>query len=173
MADPTEDTVNDLLASYLRDQKLSILTQFSAQLPHARGKPDFELHNNITLHGEGEWMSSYLKGHNQAISFGDIAGASGYFLIGYPDDLKKQVRRLHTLSVKPETLLAKANFRGMLKTKSSPISLFHGTLEELPKWLKNGLEGERLPQDPTEFVRLMGDFVSKLTDYLPEARFRL
>lgn len=168
MADPTEDTVNDLLAAYLRSKNLNALTQFAARLPQSRGKPDFELRNNVVLYGEGEWMSSYIDGYNQAVGFGDIQGASGYFLIGYPDELKKRVKALHIQQADPEVLLSKTTYRGMLKTKNSPISLFHGTLQEIPDWLRKGIEGERLPQDPTEFVRLMGDFVETLTHYIPQ-----
>lgn len=168
MADPTEDTINDLVASYLRSKSLNTLTQFSARLPQARGKPDFELRGDVVLYGEGEWMSSYIKGYNQAVGFGDIQGASGYFLIGYPDELRKRVKALHLQQVEPKDLLSKTAFRGMLKTKNAPISLFHGLLEEIPGWLKKGLEGERQPQDPTEFVRLMGDFVETLTHYIPQ-----
>jgi hypothetical protein len=83
----TENTVNDLIASYLRDNGLNITTQAGALVPRRR-TPDFELRNGAILFGEGEWNSTYVKGYDQAIEFGDIPGAAGYFLIGYPDELR-------------------------------------------------------------------------------------
>jgi hypothetical protein len=77
----TEDTINDLIASYMREKGFKITTQISAKLYSGNKKPDFELSNGEVLYGEGEWNSSYLKGMTQAIEYSDIAGASGYFLV--------------------------------------------------------------------------------------------
>jgi hypothetical protein len=170
LADPTEDTVNDLLASYLRSKGINILTQFSARTPHGKGKPDFELKDGVILYGEGEWMKTYLTGYDQAIGFGDIPGASGYFLIGYPDSLRSKIRKASIKSSDPAKLLGQASYRGMLKTRSRPVVLFHGQLQDIPSWLGKGLIGEEIPQDPTEFVRLMNDIVIRLTDYLPSTQ---
>lgn len=169
MPEVTEDTVNDLMASFLRDQQLSITTQVSARSSlrgHRRTKPDFELRNGAILYGEGEWDSKYVDGYNQAIGFGDISGATGYFLIGYPESLRARIRQGRIDRVTPAVLLRGVEYRGMLKIKGRPTSLFRGQLEELPQWLKEAMEKPK-PPDPNEFVQLMRDIVRDLTDLLP------
>ncbi len=93
MAEVTENTINDLVASYLRSRGIHTNSQLSTNIGGDRRQPDFELLNDVILYGEGEWNRSYAKGLTQAIEFGDIPGSSGYFLIGYPDALKKQVAK--------------------------------------------------------------------------------
>lgn len=162
----TEDTVNDLLASYLRDQGLNVTTQAQARVPRGR-KPDFELRDGLILYGEGEWVSSYDKGFGQAIDFGDILGASGYFLIGYPDELKDRVRQRRVTTASPAVLLSGVTYKGIFKLRGEPASYVRGPLEELPEWLRQGLAHQpRLPT-ATDFVELMRDIVRSLTDFLP------
>ncbi|MBI2126415.1 MAG: SAM-dependent DNA methyltransferase [Thaumarchaeota archaeon] len=168
MSDATENTINDLMAEYLRKHDLNMVTQMSSQLFYGRRQPDFELRNTITLYGEGEWLDSYLDGYNQAIEYGDIAGASGYFLIGYPDQLKDRVRQQRLGEIKPELILSGVEYRGMLKIRDAPVRLFHGQVERIVEWLHKGLTGQKGFEDPLEFVRLMGDVVGRLTEYLPK-----
>lgn len=161
-----EDTVNGLLADYLRDRGLKVTTHPTVKAPHRR-TPDFELRDGATLYGEGEWNSSYVRGYDQAIEFGDIPGASGYFLIGYPDELKEKIRQKLIDSAAPDVLLRGVTYRGMFKLKGEPTSLFRGDLEEISDWL--GLSLARKPQPPStrEFVELMRDIVQGLTRLLP------
>ncbi len=169
MPEVTENTVNDLMASFLRDADLSVTTEVSAKVgAHGRRRtqPDFELRDGVILYGEGEWDSKYTDGYNQAIDFGDITGASGYFLIGYPDALRKQIRQGRIDKASPAVLLAGVEYRGMLKIKGRPTSLFRGQLEALPEWLRESLRKPK-PPDPDEFVQLMRDIVRDLTDLLP------
>ncbi len=100
------------MASYLRERNLGIVTQISGRVPYGRRQPDFELNNGITLYGEGEWLSSYLEGYNQAIEFGDIPDASGYFVIGYPDELRHRVKQHQSGKILPEVILTNVEYRG-------------------------------------------------------------
>ncbi|TET89430.1 MAG: SAM-dependent DNA methyltransferase [Methanomassiliicoccales archaeon] len=161
-----EDTVNGLLADYLRDNGLSITTHPIAKRPRRR-TPDFELRDGAILFGEGEWNSSYVRGYDQAIEFGDIPGASGYFLIGYPDELKERVRQKRIDTASPTVLLGGVTYRGMFKIKGEPTSLFRGALEEIPEWLRQSLARQPRPPDTREFVELMRDIVRGLTYLLP------
>ena len=54
----SEDTINDLVADYLRGEfAVDITTQPTGQIPAGRRKPDFELHwDGKTYLGEGEWL---------------------------------------------------------------------------------------------------------------------
>jgi hypothetical protein len=166
MPDPTENTVNDLLASFLRNNGVKITTQPSARISGYRRTPDFEAMDGGVVYGEGEWASKYINGFNQAIEFGDIPGSVGYFLIGYPDDLKNSIRQQRLGTSSPEILLSGAVFRAVFKLKGMPSSLFRGTAQELVGWFKNSIEKKRR-EEPGEFVKLMGDIVQGLTDYLP------
>lgn len=49
----TEDTVNDLMAQYLRQQDLNILSQQTIPFSGPR-KPDFGLRDGGLFYGEGE-----------------------------------------------------------------------------------------------------------------------
>ena len=55
-----EDTVNGLLADYLRSSGLKVTTHPVAKTPRRR-TPDFELRDGSILFGEGEWNSSYVR----------------------------------------------------------------------------------------------------------------
>jgi hypothetical protein len=72
------------MASYLRNKGLSVTTQPGAATPRGR-VPDFELRDGVVMFGEGERFFSYEKGVGQALDYGDIPGASGYFVIGHPE----------------------------------------------------------------------------------------
>src|SRR3989475_9176837 len=166
----TEDTVNDLMASYLRENGLNVTTQVSAQTTgraRRRTKPSFELRDGAVLYGEGEWDSKYVDGFYQAIEFGDIGGASGYFLIGYPETLRKSIRQRRIGKISPALLLGGIEYRAMLKIKGQKTSLFRGPLEELPEWLRAAVYRQPKPPDANEFVQLMRDIVQDLTSLLP------
>lgn len=166
MPEITENTVNDLLAAFLRDSDINVTTQPSVRAPRHR-TPDFELRNGAILYGEGEWWGSYDKGFAQAVDYGDIPGASGYFLVGYPDELRDRIRQRRLDTASPAVLLRNVTYRAALKLKGEPISLFRGNLEELPKWLRDSLERRAPPPNAAEFVHLMRDIVRGLTDFLP------
>jgi len=166
MVDPTENTINDLMANFLRNNGIKITTQLSSRIVSGRRTPDFEVLNGGMVYGEGEWESKYIDGFNQAIEFGDIPGSIGYFLIGYPDKLKNRVKQQRLVTVDPAVLLGNVTYRGVFKIKGVPSSLFRGNLEEIPNWIKVSIEKKRR-EDPNEFVKLMGDIVEELTNYLP------
>lgn len=166
MGDPTENTVNDLLASFLRDNGVKITTYPSTRIPSGRRTPDFEVLDGGIVYGEGEWANKYIAGFNQAIEFGDIPGSTGYFLIGYPVVLKDSIKQKRLVTSSPEVLLSDGIYRAVFKLKGVPSSLFRGSIQELVIWFKNSMEKKRR-EEPDEFVKLMGDIVQGLTGYLP------
>jgi hypothetical protein len=165
-----EDTVNNLLADYLRSKKFNILAQVSARVQAGRRQPDFEMAGEEGVYyGEGEWSLNYAKGFIQAIEFGDIPGCSGYFLIGYPEELKSSIRRARISTTDPSKLLASRTYRGMFKVEGRRPTLFEGSLEGIPEWIRRTLERTEQPEQPDAFISLMGDIVTELTNYLPES----
>ena len=55
----------------------------------------------------------------------------------------------------------------MFKIDGQPVSLFRGSLQEIPEWIKRTLTQRERTEDPDEFVSLMRDLVRSLTNYLP------
>jgi hypothetical protein len=166
MPQTTENTVNDLLAAYLRDKGLNITTQPGAIAPRRR-TPDFELRDGVIVYGEGEWFSSYDRGMGQAVEYGDIPGAGGYFIIGYPEELKDRIRQKRIGTASPALLLEGVLFRGLFKLKGEMTSLFRGNLKEVSDWLRQGLARQPATPNASEFIHLMQDIVRGLTDFLP------
>jgi len=164
-----ENTVNDLVAHYLRSRGIHILSQLGTHVPFGRRQPDFELRNEGVFYGEGEWQSNYVNGFNQAVEFEDIPGCSGFFLLGYPDEIRDSIKQKRLTSSDPKTLLSGMSYRAMFKIGGSPTSLFRGKLEEIPEWIEKVVEKKIRVAQPDEFIHLMGDIVGELSNYLPES----
>lgn len=167
MTHVTENTINDLLADYLRKKGLPISNEYSGKSIHGRNQPDFCLSENGCIFGEGEWESSFMRGLKQAHDFSNLPGATGSFVIGYPEQMKIKVQRRLKDSQNPETVLSGFKFRGMLMVKGERASLFHGELTEVCEWLKNGIVHKHHPENPEAFISIMRDIVEQLTTFLP------
>ena len=168
MANPTEDTVNDLMRDYLQNHDFSIISQKSYQTEHGRKQPDITFEEGGTFHGEGEWQNKYTQGITEAIDYGDIPGASGYFVIGYQEGLRDSIEQQRLGSTDPETLLSGHTYRGLFKVRDGETSNFKGSLEEIPEWIRNALQDEP-KKDPEEYIALMRDMVDEVTDYIPSS----
>lgn len=169
----SEDTINDLVADYLRGEfDVDITTQPTGQIPAGRRKPDFELHwDGKTYFGEGEWLSSYGRGLQQALDFGEIPGASGWFLLGYPDEIKREVTQRRLGSADPATLLEGLTFRQcLLKGPGTPADLRQVRVEDLHAWIGSVLAARPSAPEPTEFIRLMHYVVGNLATFLPKTK---
>lgn len=57
--------------------------------------------------------------------------------------------------------------RATVKLKGEPTSLFRGSLEGIPDWLRSSLDRRPQPPNAREFVELMRDIVRGLTHLLP------
>jgi len=167
MGSVTENTVNNLLADYLRKRGLPISTEYSGKTSFGRNQPDFCLTETGCVFGEGEWESSFMKGLKQALDFGNIPGANGSFVIGYPEQMKVKVERRLKDTSNPETVLTGFKFRGMLMMKNERAELFNGDISEIYDWLRAGIMHQRRSENPEAFISIMRDIVEKLTDYLP------
>ncbi|MDH5415528.1 MAG: N-6 DNA methylase, partial [Flavobacteriaceae bacterium] len=164
-----ENTVNDLFADFLRRNDLKVLSQISTAVTTGRRQPDFELSDGAIYYGEGEWQSNYVNGFIQAIEFNDIPGCSGYFLIGYPEELRTKIKQLRLTTVEPEKLLFSKSYRAMFKIEGIPPSLFQGSLLDIPIWIKEIIQKKVRVENPDEFISIMGDIVGRLSEFLPES----
>lgn len=163
----TENTVNTLVAQYLAREDVPVLTQTS-ELRTGHGIPDFTIKGASTLYGEGEWNSKYADGLIQASNYGDAPGADGYFLIAYPESLRKQVtREWRRDPTDLEAILGGVTYRGVLKVGKEPARPWRGLLEGIPRWLKDGIERRPQPPDTDEFLNAVQDMVEELAVELP------
>jgi len=166
----TEGTINSRIESFLSSSGLSVTSEVSAQTADGRRQPDFRLGESGVYYGEGEWQSSYLTGYNQAIEYGDIPGAAGYFVLGYPDALRNDLTQEALSSDTPvEELFDGYEFRGMFKCHGQRPALFTGTIDDVPGWIQDALSEERRAEETEEYIRLMRELVEGLTEYIPDA----
>ncbi len=166
----TEDTLNEILSSYLRDHGVDITTHTSGQSPSGKRLPDFELHvGREVYYGEGEWLSTYHFGLLQALDFGDIPGAAGYFLLGYPDSLKKEITERRVNTPDPAELLKGSVFqRCLFGFPARRSDLRSVRVEHLADWIRSTTSGAPALPDPDEFRRLIQYSVNQLASYLPK-----
>lgn len=168
----TEDTLNDLLADYLRSKGVNITTQSSVHGVSGGRKPDFELHvEGKIYYGEGEWLSTYYKGLLQALDFGRLPGAAGYFILGYPDKLKGLISERRLVSSDPDELLKGGRFeRCLFGFEDKRSDLQSVSLEQLPDWIQVVTHEEKSSPDPVVFVNLLRHTVESLANYLPRTK---
>ena len=169
MVEVTENTINDLVADFLRKNDLQLTTEYTGQTPHGLKKPDFVLRNSGLVFGEGEWQKTYLKGLAQAYDFGNIPGATGSFILAYPDKMKDVISRRLKDSTSPESALQGFKFKGLLLMKGERAELLSGTIDEVLAWLKDGIQHKPRGENAGAFISLMRDIVEELSDYLPTA----
>lgn len=170
MANPTEETINPLVAEYLKDHGFNITAETTTKNKDGDTRQvDFELREGRKFYGEGEWNKSYREGWSQAIGYGDLPGASGYFLIGYEDDLGESVKQKRLQTMDAEELLSGHEFQALFKIHGEGApAMFSGPIGELPGWMGNVLEDEG-GIDPEAFIELMRGLVDDLTGYIPNS----
>jgi len=173
MADPTEQTINQLIAEYLRDHDFNITAETSTKDGNGnRRQVDFELRDegNRKFYGEGEWNETFREGLNQAIEYGDLPGASGYFLIVYEDDLGSTVKQKRLQTMDPEELFSGHEFEVLFKTKGEGRpATFKDEIEALPEWLEGAMEDEGDVESEV-FINLMRNLVEDLADFIPSSQ---
>ena len=112
---------------------------------------------------------SYLKGFMQAHDFGNIPGASGSFILAYPDKMKDAISRRLKDSSMPESALQGFKFRGLLLMRGEQAEPLFGTIDEVAQRLKDGIQQRPRRDNAGAFISLMRDIVEELSDYLPTA----
>jgi hypothetical protein len=167
LPDPTENTVNDVLARYLAESGIPIWREPSARVI-GKGQPDFVIRSDSTVYGEGEWSRSYADGMLQAINYGEIPDAGGCFLIAYPEELRGRIAK-GWFDANPDLqkILGGVTYRGFYKLRGERAIPWRGKLEEIPDWLRKGVSRHPPPPDEAEFVSIMRDLVNGLTNQLP------
>lgn len=137
----TENTVNNLMAQYLREQSIKVLAEETTLVRAGFRKPDFWVKDAGVFLGEGEWDSSKWEGLAQAKDYSELPEASGAFLIAYPEKLKEQIAQARLGTIKPEVLLGGVKYSLAFLRPNTSTALKGGVrLEEIPTWLHSMIE---------------------------------
>lgn len=161
----TENTVNDLMAEYLRSRGLKLLSQETAPtVPGGTKKPDFWLANDGEFPGEGEWLSNRWEGFVQARDYSELLEANAAFLIAYPDGLRKAVDRGIRLGHKAGEILHGFEYSVAFLRPGEQTDLRRLPLENIPEWLRERVYQTAPPaQDVSEVIQLLRQTVGILT----------
>lgn len=108
-----------------------------------------------------------MSGYSQAHNYSSIPGASGTFVITYPDRMKDELARRMKDTQTPSILLRGFKFGGILMMKGSSADLFSGTIEQLRDWLAGGVKLRPRHENSGAFVSVMREVVTGLSQYLP------
>ena len=166
----TEDTITDLLAGYLRENGIQALTQISDTYPSGRSQPDWEIKNGGVFWGEAKWESKKWEGFGEARDYGQLPGASGAFLISYPDKLKQEgVQRGLTGDI-TKSSLGDYTFDCAFLRRDESTDMASVTLEEIPGWIKSNIEERHEPEaDTDQVVDVLRQMARRLNDELQTA----
>lgn len=165
----TEDTVNGWLKEYLRSQGVNIETFVNARLPTGRTvTPDFEVRNSGVFYGEAEWQSTQARGWAQAHDYSTAIGASGSFLIIYPDGLREAAVQTR-LTNDTEEILSQFRYQVAFLRRDQATDMARLSLQELPSWFEDNIHRRRAPSpDPGQVVLTLRTAVRRLTAELSE-----
>jgi len=165
----TEDGISDLMASYLRDQGVSTVTQVSISTPGTRSQPDFQVSNGGTFVGEAKWEGKKWEGFGEARDYGQLTGVEGSFLIAYPEELRASGGQAR-LQNAAESVLSGHKYSCAFLRRNEPTDIVSLELEEIPEWLKSNIERRRQPEpDPDEVVSVLRQTARELTQELETA----
>jgi tRNA1(Val) A37 N6-methylase TrmN6 len=160
MAHLTEDTINDRVAEYLRNNGIEIYTQVKG-VGKGANKPDFQIKEPKTIFGEGEWESSKFSGFAQMTDYSNLPGAEGSFLIIYPNSLKSKAMVMNV-----EAFFGDIKFHGLFNLKNLPSNPFFGTIKELPSWIDASIKGKQ-KLDKNAQIEIIRALVNGLAARLP------
>jgi N-6 DNA Methylase len=167
LGDVTENTVNELVASYLQSRGLQISAEPSKTTTQGRAQPDFLLRNSGMVYGEGEWQHKFLSGYSQAHTYSSIPGAAGTFVVTYPDKMRDELARRLKDTQTPGIVLRGFRFGGILMMKGAAADLFNGTIEQLHEWLEEGIQLRPRRENSSAFISMMREAVTGLSQFLP------
>ena len=166
----TEDTITDLIASYLRDNGVNAVTQISETGPSGRDQPDLKIENGGLFYGEAKWESNKWEGFAEARDYGqEIPGTEGTFLIAYPDDIKSKGIQ-QSLGQNIADSLGRYDFSVAFLRRDSPTDIKKVPLKELSDWIQNNIKQRGTPEaDTDEVVDILRQMARRLNDELQTA----
>lgn len=166
----TEDTVTDLIASYLRDNGLNAVTQISETGPSGRDQPDLKVENGGLFYGEAKWESNKWEGFAEARDYGqEIAGTEGTFLIAYPDEIKSKGIQ-QSLNQNIADSLGTYDFSVAFLRRDSPTDIKKIPLKDLPNWIQDNIKQRGKPEaDTDEVVDVLRQMARRLNEELQTA----
>lgn len=165
----TEDGISDLMASYLRDQDVSVVTQVSISTPGTRSQPDFQITEGGNFLGEAKWENKKWEGFGEARDYSQLTGVEGTFLIIYPEELRQSGGQTR-LTNEAESVLSGYTYSCAFLRRDEPTDMVSLELEEIPRWLENNIQRRHRPEpDPDEVVSVLRQTAQTLNEELQSA----
>lgn len=166
----TEDTITDLIAGYLRDNGVQALTQISDNYPSGRSQPDWEVKNGGVFWGEAKWESSRWEGFGEARDYGQLPGASGSFLISYPDKLKNEGVQRGITGDLEESSLSDYTYECAFLRRDESTDMQTLSLEEIPSWIEDNIKERTEPEaDTNQVVSVLRQMARRINEELEAA----
>jgi type I restriction-modification system DNA methylase subunit len=167
----TEDTVTNLISSYLQSQGISVRSQMTEKTSTGWVKPDFRIENGGVFFGEAKWESKAWKGFGEARDYGEnIEGAEGSFVITYPDEIKRSGIQDSITGDIEDSSLANYKYDVAFLRRDTDTDMDTVSLEDLPEWIEENIKEQREPeQDPVQVIRVLRQMARRLNDELEVA----
>jgi hypothetical protein len=162
-----ENSVTSLVADYLRNNGMNVNTFEGIEIPGQGIKePDYTVRNDGRFLGEAKWESEYSEGLVEAHDYNLAAQTNGTFVIGYPDQLKQEIKQSR-LGNGVESVLQGHEYRVAFLHKARPTDMSRISIEELPEWLQGHSKGELTPHvDPEEVITVLQQTAEALTQQM-------
>jgi hypothetical protein len=167
----TENTINDLVSEFLRSCQVDALREITGRISDGLKRPDFELrYSDKVYYGEGEWLRSFHDlGIVQAANYGDIPGTSGYFAIGYPETLRKDIAIAEGPSSRLE-IIKEANIKFYFKVEGKFASPQQLKVKDLPGAIASIITKGLEQIDVSDFTDFVRDLVDRLATFIPRSK---
>lgn len=165
MSNISEDTVNELLISFLRNNGINVSGQETGKsMTGVTKQPDIWVEDNGAIPGEGEWEDSALEGLVQARDYSELIDAKSSFLVIYPMALKKELQGHASKFEEAIKIMSEHKYRVAFLRPLEQTDLRVLSLVEIPQWLRTKAD-RSLPnkQEVDMVISLLRSAVAILT----------
>ena len=164
----TEDSINSVVYSYLKNQGINIKAQITAKIHGKTYKPDFYLQNDFKIYGEGEWQKSLAAGLSQAATYLDAHDVGASFTLIYSNKLENEVKSLSS-DVDLKSVLEQYSYHIYYKRKNEPMAHERLKFEDFFLFFNKILYREITPKpDVDVFIETINHLANDIFQILPE-----
>lgn len=164
----TEDSINSVIYSYLKNQGLSIEAQVTAKIHGKTYKPDFYLQNDFKIYGEGEWQKSLATGLSQAATYLDALDIDASFTLIYSNNLENEVKSLSS-DIDLQSVLEQHSYHIYYKRKSEPMAHERVKFVDFTQFFEKILHKKIIPKpDVDVFIETINHLANDIFEILPE-----
>ncbi len=164
----TEDSINSIIYSYLKNQGLNIEAQVTTKIYGKTFKPDFYLHNDIKIYGEGEWQKSLASGLSQAATYLDANDVDASFTLIYSNNLENEVKSISD-DTDLQSVLEQYSYHIYYKRKSEPMAHERVRFGDFTPFFEKILHKKVIPKpDVDVFIETIHHLANEIFEILPK-----